>query len=147
MSSNRKSSDELELTIDGPVPILIPDGTYDATVPSTQKVVRFGRPMVDFSFRVATDPYAGVVLPGFTVLGRNGTIPPSSKIARWWMLIAQFEHFARRDRIALRTFKDFLFQVKVDTVTRDHEHKPLLQAHHHSVVREIIAVVGRIKKA
>lgn len=147
MNSSNKSSDDLELTIDGPVPILIPDGLYDATVTSMQKVVRFGRPMLDFSFRVATDPYVGVVLPAFTVLGRNGAIPPSSKISRWWMLITQFEQSARRDRVALRTFKGFLFQVQVDTVARDHKHQPLPKAHHHSVVREVIAVIGRVKKS
>lgn len=147
MSSNNKSSDDLILPIDGPVPILIPDGFYDATVTNIQKVVRFGRPMLDFSFAVVTDPHAGVVLPAFTVLGRNGAIPPSSKISRWWMLIAQFEQYARRDRVALRTFKSLLFHVQVDTVARDHQHRPLPKAHHHSVVREIIAVVGRIKKS
>jgi hypothetical protein len=142
----KTSSDDLELMVDGPLPVLIPDGHYDATVTDVHKVVRFGRLMLDFSFRLATDPYVGVELPGFAVLRRNGTISPNSKICRWWVVVAQFEQLARRDRIALRSFKGLLFQVQVEAVRRDHQHRPLVKEHHHSVVRQIVGVVGKIKK-
>lgn len=140
------SADEIELVVRGPLPILIPDGLYSATVIDMQKVVRFGGPMLDLCFRLATDPYVGKVLPAFAVLPRNGATSPNAKICRWWLLIAEFEQLARPERIAIRSFKNFLFQVQVEAVKRDLQHRPLPPAQHRSVVREIVAVIGKVKK-
>jgi hypothetical protein len=145
VKQGKKPTDDLELIVDGPLPVLIPDALYEATVTNVQKGSRYGRRMLDFTFRLVSDPFSETELQGFAVVDGNGAISPNSKICRWWMVIAQFEQFARRDRIAIRNFKGLLFQVQTETVTRDHQQRPLPKERYHSVVREIVAVVGRIK--
>jgi hypothetical protein len=124
----------------------IKPGEYDATVISTQRVTKFNRLQVLFRFRLfELGPYHNVELEGYAALSRDGTVRADSKLARWSRLIAD-SHGTRKDRISLSAFKRFCFRVEIVTVVQDREQKPLAEINQYEVVRDIVAVLGRIGK-
>jgi hypothetical protein len=140
----KKLSDNLELVIDGPLLILIPEDLYDATVTNIEIVTRFKRPMVAMTFRLATDPYVGRELLSHAALNENGKPARASKLSRWWRLITDFDPRRRPDRMTMKAFQTFLFQVSVGTVKKNHQHQDIPMSRWYSCVQEIIAVVGRV---
>ena len=138
-------ADEIELSIDGAVPVKIPIGEYEANVIFVQFKPRFRRNSVDFVFRLATAPYIGLQLPGYTAVQNNGKPGPRSKLTRWWLLIAEFEQLPRKDRIALSRFRDYLYRVHVGPRLKDWTHRPVTESEQHSQVQEILEIITRVK--
>lgn len=136
-----------ELSIEGALPCKIPSGDqYEATVIFVQYKPRFRRNSVDFVFRLATPGYIGTQLPGYAAVEPNGKPGPRSKLTRWWLLIADFEMLARRDRIALSRFREYLFRVQVGPRLKDWQHRQVSELEQHSQVQEILEIITRVKK-
>lgn len=139
------SPDEIELVVDGTVPCRIPDGIYEATVIDLKPAYRYKRNMVDFLFQLATPGYIGQKLPGYAALKANGKPGSRSKLTRWWVVIADFEHLARPERIALRRFKTYRFQVLVGKSKKDGDNQEVPEGRQLSTVQEILGIIGRVK--
>jgi hypothetical protein len=123
----------------------IKPGEYDATVISCQQINKFNRKQVLFKFRLfEMGPADKVEVEGYAALGHDGSVRPDSKLARWSRLIADWDG-RRKDRISLSAFKKFCFRVEIETVIQDREQKPLAEINQYEVVRNIVAVLGRLR--
>jgi hypothetical protein len=89
-------------------------------------------------------PADKVEVEGYAALGHDGSVRPDSKLARWSRLIADLDG-RRKDRISLSAFKKFCFRVEIETVIQDREQKPLAEINQYEVVRNIVAVLGRLR--
>ena len=122
----------------------IKPGEYDACVVSYQRVTKFNRKQVRFRFRLfEMGPLHNLELDGYAALGHDGSVRPDSKLARWYGVVAEYSG-SRKDRISLLAFKKFWFRVQIVTVHQDREQKVLADIHQYEVVRDILAVVGRV---
>lgn len=145
LANKPSSDDDMELVVDGAVPCRIPDGIYEATVINVKPTYRYNRQMVDFLFQLATPGYIGQRLPGYAALQANGKPGSRSKLTSWWVFIAELEQLARPERIALRRFKAYRFQVLVGKSKKDGDNKEVPEGRRLSTIQEIIGIVGRVK--
>lgn len=136
-------SSEDEIPIDGGAPVRIPPGQYDAIVLWHRRVMRFKRLIISFRFKIMTiGPYQGTELDAWVALGENGKAGKGSKLVRWFQAIAEPD--SRWDKVRLKTFREYLLLVEVETVERDHHQKQLPTAQYYSVVRNVVGTVGRL---
>ena len=130
------------------LPPLIPPGEYGAVVTAIKKVFRFGRAMVEFSFRIVTfGPSFNTQLKGYctvpTMKIKNVPIPGGSKLARWMRTVAAFTG-CRPTRMSLGEFRWYWYTVTVATVTRNHRQQPLRLTDQYSSVVDVVGVIGKL---
>ena len=141
---------DMELEIDA-APIRVTPGHYAAECLKITKVERreWRRLYWQFRFRLrGIGPENHVILPGFVNIPRKGKLSPYSKLGRWARIIAAYTG-GRADRVTMKAFGQFLFTIKVETVTKANskaDKKPftLPEAARYEVVSEIIDIVGRL---
>lgn len=145
--------DDQELTIEfaEPLPVHVNEGLHDATVVRIKQteLTRWKRNCLVFTFKIQElGPAHHVILPGFINLGSSArqqkTKPSSSsKLARWWRIIADYTGGSRK-RVALGEFKQFLFQVHVANVEHDNRERPIPVSGQGQVVAEIVSIVQKL---
>jgi hypothetical protein len=130
------------LEIEGGAPIRIPEGEYDARVLSAKRVRKFNRPAIHFRFQIVSmDQFNGMLLDGWTPLDEKGKPAKRSKLVRWYLSL---EDWGRRDRVSLKAFLQRLLKIKVRTVMKDYEQKPLLPKFYYSVVEDVLCTVAHL---
>jgi hypothetical protein len=143
-----REEDDTPIPWSDELPPRIDEGEYDAVVLSAKKVNRFGLTTVEFRFRIVTLGSAfDARLVGYCGLGptKHARIRPHSKMASWQRAISAFTG-GSATRVTLRSFRGFWFTVRVETVTHDHRKQALPERDQYSVVRDIIAVVGKVSE-
>lgn len=144
------SGSDVELELDA-APIRVSPGSYAAECLKITKVERreWRRTYWQFRFRLrGIGPENGVVLPGFVNVPGRGKVSAYSKLGRWARIIATYTG-GRADRVSMKAFGEFLFTVKVETVTTANSkdgRKPLMlpEAARYEIVSEILDIVGRL---
>jgi hypothetical protein len=66
-------------------------------------------------------------------------------VSSWQRAISTFTG-GSAPRVTLRSFRGFWFAVRVETVTHDHRKQVLPERDQYSVVRDIIAVLGKLSE-
>jgi hypothetical protein len=143
-----REEDDTPIPWSDELPPRIDEGEYDAVVLSAKKVNRFGLTTVEFRFRIVTLGSAfDARLVGYCGVGptKHARIRPHSKMASWQRAISAFTG-GSATRVTLRSFRGFWFTVRVETVTHDHRKQALPERDQYSVVRDIIAVVGKVSE-
>lgn len=131
------------LEIDGGAFILIPEGEYEAKVLSAKRVRKFNRLAIHFRFQiVGMDNLNGTILDGWTPLDEKGKPAKRSKLVRWYLSL---ESWGRKDRVSLKAFLQRLLKVRVRTVVKDYEQKPLPPQLYYSVVEDVLGTVAQIR--
>jgi hypothetical protein len=141
---------DIEIELDT-VPVRVPPGNYAAECLKITKVERreWRRSYWHFSFRLrGVGPENMAIVPGFVNLPRKGKLSALSKLGRWARIIAACTG-GRETRVSMKAFGQFLFNVKVETVTKANskdDKKPftLPEAAQYEVVSEIIDIIGRL---
>lgn len=139
-----RQEDDDEIIFAEPLPPLVPPGEYDAIIETAKRVERFKRHMLELSFRLVTmGPAFNVRMKGYcSVPKKKGRIPAGSKLAGWMRLLAAFTG-GSSSKVALRSFKEYWFRVKVETVTKNYDQQPLRPTDQYSSVVDIVSVVGK----
>jgi hypothetical protein len=133
-----------EIPIEGGERKRVTPGSYHARVTEIKKVERFNRRHLHFRFSLCEmGPNDGVHLDGFVPLGEGRKVGRDSKLDRWNRILSEYSK-GRADRVSLRRFRDFLFDVEVRTVERDYQQRPLSECNRYEVVDQIIGVVGKL---
>ena len=142
------AADEADVTLilTGIPPVLVNPGEYAAVFVTVHKHALFAkkRPALELIFELVTDP-AGNAIPEETRLsmwcrlGPNGGIPPSSKWARTWELVAgrRLRHGERHTSGILR---EKMLRVLVRTVTKDTLQQDLAAVSRYSVIDRVLRV-------
>ncbi len=119
---------------------LIPPGIYDARgVKGEVHHSLGGRLKFFLTLELIGGPHDGLQLRLISTLPRKGRgVSPSSKFYRSWVIANGGRRPTRRDRMSSAIFRDRLFSVRVETVTRDHLGRALLPEHRYSVVTELL---------
>ena len=141
---------DVELEIDA-APVRVAPGNYAAECLKITKVDRreWRRTYWQFRFRLrGIGRENHVILPGFVNIPRKGKVSAYSKLGRWARIIAAYTG-GRADRVTMKAFGQFLFTVKVETVTQANskgDKKPftLPEAAQYEVVSEILDIVGQL---
>lgn len=141
---------DVELEIDAAL-VRVSPGNYAAECLKITKVDRreWRRTYWQFRFRLrGIGPENHVILPGFVNIPRKGKVSAYSKLGRWARIIAAYTG-GRADRVTMKAFGQFLFTVKVETVTQANskgDKKPftLPEAAQYEVVSEVLDIVGQL---
>ena len=141
---------DMEFEIDA-APIRVTPGHYAAECLKITKVDQrqWHRTYLQLRFRLrGIGPENHVILPGFVNVPKKGKLSPYSKLGRWARIIAAYTG-GRADRVTMKAFGQFLFTVKVETVTKANskdDRKPftLPEAAQYEIVSEILDIVGRL---
>ncbi len=141
---------DMEFEIDAPL-IRVTPGHYAAECLRIKKVEQrqWHRTYLQLSLRLrGIGPENHVILPAFVNVPKKGKLSPYSKLGRWARIIAAYTG-GRADRVTMKAFGEFLFTVKVETVTKANskdDRKPftLPEAAQYEIVSEILDIVGRL---
>ncbi|MGE3977071.1 MAG: hypothetical protein AB7F94_05730 [Nitrospira sp.] len=139
---------DVEIELDAP-PVRVAPGIYAAECLKITKVERreWRRWYWQFLLRLrGVGPENGVILHAFVNVPRTGKLSAYSKLGRWTRIIAAYTG-ARANRVSMRSFGQFLFTVKVETVRTANSGKkpfPLPEAAQYEIVSEILDIVGRL---
>jgi hypothetical protein len=141
----QQDADDDELQIEA-VPRVKP-GHYDARCLGGTTTSRFRRQLAQLQFQlVGLHPQAGAILQAYASMTEHRKIRPAMKLARWWKYIVEASG-ARSDRIALRRFTDYLWRVKVKTVTQDHRQRPVAPCDQYEVIDDLLGIVSPLAPA
>ncbi len=140
-----------------PVQPTIPPGEYDAVCLCVTSVIlkTWKRRAWFFRFQIKEmGPADGVLLDGFANLGPTDDSKQSSesstrrrretKLLRWWRIICNFDQECSRKYIAQRTFKKYLFRVRISNVKTDNRQRAISEVGQYQIVEEIVGVVSRL---
>ena len=124
---------------------LLPPGDYDAICNAADVRPTFqGRWSLFLTFQIYGSPYDGARVHFIAPLpprqrGRFARAHPhSSKFYRAWIIASGGQRPSRRDRMSLEPFKHKMFRIRVRTVVKDHQQRPLLLSLQYSVVDELL---------
>lgn len=140
--------DDDEIILVEPLAPIVKPGEYWAVVTAVRRVMRFGRPVAQYQFKIVTmGPAYGVHLNGYCTLPikKKDLSPAGSKFGSWTRTLTAFTGCSP-SRISLGAFKGFWLTVKVETVTHNHRQQALNPRDQHSVVSDIVEVVGKISE-
>jgi hypothetical protein len=144
MTSRGEEPQDDEIPIEGGERKRVTPGGYHARVTEIRKVERFNRRLVHFRFSLCEmGPNNGIQLDGFVPLGEGKKVGRDSKLARWNRILSAYSK-DRADRVSFRRFKEYLLEVEVRTVERDHQQRPLAECNRYEVVDQIVGVVGKL---
>lgn len=145
-SSESIISCEWEIEFDR-IPVRITSGDYMAECIQVRKVPRreWKRTYLQFRFRLRSmGPENNVELPGYANLPK-GKVSAYSKLGRWMRIISAYTG-GRSARVSMKQFGEFLFTVRVETVSKTNNQSALPESAQYEVVSEILDVVGRLTK-
>jgi len=119
---------------------LIPPGEYDAGAIGARVHPSIGGRLKFFlTLEIIGGEADGVRVEFICALPSKGRgVPSSSKFYRAWVTANGGRSPGRKDRMNPSVFKNRLFQIRVRTVMKDHQGRPLAAAHQYSVVDELL---------
>jgi hypothetical protein len=134
--------DNVDLSVSDDTPVINP-GEYDVIVVGAKKVMKFGRAVVLFQFKVVEQcQWFECLVPTFVNLPTTRKLPTRSKLARWLRVIKQFDDSLNVKRLSLRTFRLYLYKAEIGTVLMDRNQKPLSPAEQYSKVLDLKEVIS-----
>ena len=134
-----------DIIIESDPAVLVPDGDqYLAIVVSAARVTYYQRLGLEFLFQLVGD---GVGrddrVPGYCPFTRRAGA--HTKLHRWVRAITAYTH-GSPSKVPLNAFRQYLFRVRIETVTKDSRQQPLPTHNQYSTVTEILEVIGPLKR-
>ena len=119
--------------------VRVPDGTYDAkAIRADAKLSVAGQRRIFIWFEIIGGSSDGVRLFMACPIPPNRRPSPSSKFYSAWTIANGGAPPRRTDQMSLRVFENRLFRVRVTTVTKNYQQRPLPPALRYSVIAEIL---------
>ena len=132
-----------DIEVEGGLPVLIPEGEYDARAIRLTRVHRFKRQRMQIRFRiVGSGPHQGVKLDGWVTLNDRGTFQRGSKGVRWVQAL-ELPASGRR-RVSLSALTIYLVRVRVRTVKQNAKQRRLQRSQWYSVVDDVLGQNGQL---
>jgi hypothetical protein len=121
---------------------LVPEGEYDVICARAERrfYAVYRRFVIVLTFRIHSDPYAGVFIERFFNVPADGKIPRGSHYFREWILANGVKPH-RRERMAKRKFVGKLFRAQVVTVTTSRDGQDLGPAASYSKVARLLELL------
>jgi hypothetical protein len=138
--------DRIELSAQ-PLPLIPAGPGYEVVVIGCRRTERFGRPLLDFSFRIVSqgEHFDWVIPTMVNFPGRQRRVPPRSKIAAWLRIIQKFDPAININKVSISIFGKYQFLATVETVIKDYNNRPLPEHEQYSKIGDLTEVIGRIK--
>ncbi len=122
--------------------LLDEDESYEAVIIYAKRITFYHREMIDFVFQITSHGRGhSARLRGYCPFDRCGR---QSKITRWRRVITGHTK-GSPSKVTLRAFKQYLYRVRIETVTTDRHQQPLAPCNQYSKVAEILEVIGPLK--